>query len=76
MYSLLRQSGGSINAHVPVEAIIRTLPQKFKTKKVYNDNFSKLMKDLVTCGYVIKHKTRGGMTFQFSTFGRDYALQI
>ncbi len=76
MYAMYRLTHGSITKHVPVEAIQRLMPKDIGTQKVYLKNFTKVLKDTIKIGYLVEHKTRGGMTYQFSKQGRDYALAL
>ena len=74
MYAMYRQTKGGLKKHVPIEAIKKLIPHKYRVSKLYNSNFKKVLNDIVKMGYITQHKTGGGMTYEFSTLGRDYAL--
>lgn len=63
LMSLFAEIGLSIHAHVPLNSIQRHFP------KALRGFCGEAVKDLVKHGYIVKHPTRGAMTYSLSPEG-------
>jgi len=63
LMSLFAEVGFSIHAHVSLNSIQRHFP------KALRGFCGKAVKDLVKHGYIVKHPTRGSMTYSLSPEG-------
>jgi len=63
LMSLFAEVGFSIHAHVPLNLIQRHFP------KALRGFCGEAVKDLVKHGYIVKHPTRGAMTYSLSPEG-------
>jgi hypothetical protein len=66
---LCAATNGGKGAHVPKEAFI-------KKPELKGHKGDRALKELIALGYVIKHPTRGGMTYQLNETGLEICRQL
>ena len=70
LLGLFKATRGSIHAHPPIEAIQSNVKPKF------HKHLKKAVKKLCTKGFILQHKTRGGVTYNLTKEGLNTARGI
>lgn len=66
---ICRKTSMSMHNHMPAEAFKRGFPGK-------EDRAQDSIEKLIKLGYVQRHPTRGGMTYQITRAGRDLCHEL
>ncbi len=72
LQSFFEYGSGSTHAHTPIGGVKKYLPEEIRNDmKIVKKSVNRLVKK----GLLIKHPTKGGMTYQLSKEGRDCILR-
>ena len=72
LYAAWEAAHGSIKAHPPAQAIRNKLTRPYR--KIFQESLNSLRRRPER--YIVKHPTRGEMTYQVTRNGRDKLLEL